>query len=481
MRCRFAVVVILISLWLAGAGRAFAQAGGDGQTTIHVVQRGETLFRIALSYGTSVEALAQTNGISDATNIQVGQRLIIPSGLVNASVPTAERHVIQPGETLAHIALRYGSTESIVAAINNIVNPSLIYVGQVLDVSERAPGRPLLSRGYTHTVSATDTLYRIALGYGATLESIMSANDLGLPTAIFPGQQLLIPGPEDAPALRSLPAPLTEVRITPLPLKVGSSFAIHVMTNQALTITGSFIDRDITFASGPDGLSHTGLGAIYALSTPGQYPLTLTLQAPAGEPTTYTVTLRVQDGGYGRENITLPADRTDLLDATASAADHQILLSVMSAFTPERHFDGPFGLPAAAPVTSRFGTRRSYNGSEYDRFHSGTDFGGPPGAAIYAPADGRVVMVDTLTVYGLFTAIDHGWGVYTGYAHQSESLVSVGQFVTAGEVIGRIGDTGRSAGPHLHWEFWVNGVETDGMQWTRTDFSIAPDVFAAED
>jgi len=124
-------------------------------------------------------------------------------------------------------------------------------------------------------------------------------------------------------------------------------------------------------------------------------------------------------------------------------------------------------------VTSPFGTRRSYNGGPYERFHTGTDFGGGPGAPIYAPAAGRVALVTTLNIYGLFTIIDHGQGVFTAYAHQTESYVEAGQIVQAGEVIGTIGNSGRSVGPHLHWELWVNGVETDAIQWTRFDFAAS--------
>ena len=458
--------VILLVVFALALGTPAGLVLAQGGTTIHVVQRGETLFRIALNYGTSVEAIAQTNSLPDATSIQVGQRLVIPSGLVNATVPTSGRHVTQPGETLAHIALRHGSTEDIVAALNNIVNPAQLYVGQVLDVSETAPGRPTLTQGYTHTVKAGETLYRIALQYHATLDDIQRANNLTLPTLIYPGQQLLIPGPEDAPALRVLPAPLTEVSFSPLPIEVGRTVGLHVTTSEPATLSAMFLDRPVTFFS-EDGLTHNAIIGIYAFTEPGQYPFTVILQTAAGSTQSFTAPLRVKDGGYTREQITVDAA---LLDNALNAAEHELLVSMMSAYTPEKYFAGPLGLPAAAPVTSSFGTRRSYNGGDYDRFHTGTDFGGPPGAPIYAPADGRVVMVDTLNIYGLCTIIDHGHGVYTMYAHQTDSLVQPGQFVSEGEAIGTIGNSGRSAGPHLHWEVWVSGVEVDGIQWTRMSF-----------
>src|SRR5688572_32248826 len=78
----------------------------DPSVIIHVVQRGETLFRIALNYGVAVQELTSLNGIVDPSNIQVGQRLLVPGAV--ASAPTlAQTHVVQPGETLRSIAQLY--------------------------------------------------------------------------------------------------------------------------------------------------------------------------------------------------------------------------------------------------------------------------------------------------------------------------------------------------------------------------------------
>jgi murein DD-endopeptidase MepM/ murein hydrolase activator NlpD len=105
------------------------------------------------------------------------------------------------------------------------------------------------------------------------------------------------------------------------------------------------------------------------------------------------------------------------------------------------------------------------------RLHLGTDFGGAPGTAIFAPADGVVVFSGPLEVRGLATIVDHGWGVYTGYWHQTESYVVPGDRVVSGQVIGTIGMSGRATGPHLHWEMWVSGVPVDPMQWVQQAFA----------
>ena len=84
---------------------------------------------------------------------------------------------------------------------------------------------------------------------------------------------------------------------------------------------------------------------------------------------------------------------------------------------------------------------------------------------IYAPAPGKVVFVGLLTVRGNATIIDHGWGVYSGFYHQSRIDVKVGDIVETGQIIGQIGGTGRVTGPHLHWDLWVNGIQVNPFYW----------------
>ena len=111
--------------------------------------------------------------------------------------------------------------------------------------------------------------------------------------------------------------------------------------------------------------------------------------------------------------------------------------------------------PAAHSMTSSFGARRDpFTGST--AMHAGIDFRGPTGAPIYAAAKGRVSYVGQKAGYGNVVEISHGNGMITRYAHMSAFRSRVGQEVAAGDVIGAIGSTGRSTGPHLHFEVRVN-------------------------
>lgn len=146
-------------------------------------------------------------------------------------------------------------------------------------------------------------------------------------------------------------------------------------------------------------------------------------------------------------------------------------LSRMSAL--ERGLDGiPQVMPAdMRNISSGFGYRRDpFNGGA--AMHRGLDFRGAMGAPIHAAADGRVSFVGQQQGYGNVVEVTHGNGMMTRYAHMSRFASRVGQQVTAGTVIGHIGSTGRSTGPHLHFEVHINGRAVN----PRPFLEAAPDV-----
>ena len=114
-----------------------ATAAPAGQVT-HVVQPGENLFRIALRYGTTVQAIASANGIANPALIKAGQVLKIPTAGTPLTAPAGETtYVVQPGDNLFRIGLRFGMSHTYLAQYNGIANPALIYVGQVLRIPPR--------------------------------------------------------------------------------------------------------------------------------------------------------------------------------------------------------------------------------------------------------------------------------------------------------------------------------------------------------
>jgi murein DD-endopeptidase MepM/ murein hydrolase activator NlpD len=443
----------------------------SGGTTVHVVQRDETLYRIALRYGTTIEAIAEANGISDPRYIAVGQRLLIPNAQFNAPGALIT-HQVMPGESLDRLAAVFQTTMDQIASANFITNPALIYAGQDLtirqgtidqSVTESTDSRTL------HRVLPGETLPAIAVKYNVRLNKLLDANDSDLIMPVFPNQRLWIPRAAPDADATDLPLPLTSYTITPIPAVQGQTISLQITTIGPATLSGTFMGYPIQFVT-QDANQHFALFGIHAFAASGVFPMPITILEPDGTQTAFTERVRVDEGGYGTEAISLDTQLNDLLNPQVTEPEWERVATMMSAFTSQRYFEGLMGLPSTGAITSRFGTRRTYNGGTLDSFHSGTDFAGGPGSSVVAPAAGVVVLAEELPVRGNATIIDHGWGVVTGYWHQSEIYVNVGDVVTAGQIIGTVGSTGRSTGPHLHWEMWIGGVQVDPMQWVQQSF-----------
>lgn len=135
--------------------------------------------------------------------------------------------------------------------------------------------------------------------------------------------------------------------------------------------------------------------------------------------------------------------------------------------TAGHDFMSGFDWPAPGIESGVFGSQRIDNGVPMSP-HFGVDMAAPTGTPIRAPADGVVTISDDYFLDGGFTLIDHGQGVSTCYLHQSKRLVKVGEPVRRGQLIGRIGQTGRATGPHLHWAMNWFEVKLDPSLSTRT-------------
>ena len=122
--------------------------------------------------------------------------------------------------------------------------------------------------------------------------------------------------------------------------------------------------------------------------------------------------------------------------------------------------------PVEGQVTGSFGERIDpFNGE--GAFHSGVDIGSSYGHAIVAPADGVVTLTDTMGGYGKTIMIDHGNGISTRYGHLSGFAVTAGQRVQRGDLIGYVGESGRSTGPHLHYEVRINDTPVNPYKYLR--------------
>ena len=130
--------------------------------------------------------------------------------------------------------------------------------------------------------------------------------------------------------------------------------------------------------------------------------------------------------------------------------------------TGTRLWTGPFVRPVPDPANSAFGTRTVLNGQPRSP-HGGADFLSPQGRPVKAPNAGRVVLADTLYYTGGTVILDHGLGLFSLFAHLSDITARQGDLVKRGDVVGRVGRTGRATGPHLHWTVRLDGARVDPL------------------
>jgi len=378
-------------------------------------------------------------------------------------------YVAQLDDTLSAIASRYETTVQALVQANGIENPNLIHPGQRLIIPSASPTPEPTTQAQVHVVQRGETLYRIAQFYGTTVRDLAAANNLANPNLIYRGQKLIIPSAMASPA-EPLPAPFVAVELTPSPIVQGQTLVVKVQAEGIVGLSGLYDQgRLVVFVEGEQRTlrgERWALVGIHARTEAGAHPLKLIATDAEGQQTEVLLSVPVVDGGYGVENIVLPPDRSALLDPDLLKAERERLAQVFGVFGRQQLWVGPFIVPVEGPITSQFGTRRSYNGGPARSYHEGIDYDAPPGAAVLAANDGQVALAEPLTVRGNAVIIDHGLGVYSGYYHLSEINAQEGQQVKKGDTVGKVGDTGLATGPHLHWEIRVSGINIDPAQWT---------------
>ncbi|MFN8580467.1 MAG: M23 family metallopeptidase [Gemmatimonadaceae bacterium] len=237
-----------------------------------------------------------------------------------------------------------------------------------------------------------------------------------------------------------------QVRWSPSNPKPGTFFLVTVRRAEGSALAGDVAGEPLHFTSGGD--SAWAIAPIPIDSTRG---VALRLSCAGGDTTRLRV--RSSTATYAVERLRVDPRFASQPDSALAArlkreSDMARAVADASHDTP-RLWTGPFLPPRTSRVTSRYGTGREFNGAITSR-HLGTDFAGETGALVHAVNRGVVRMVEAFYMGGNVIYVDHGAGITTAYLHLSRALVSVGDTVSRGQELGRVGATGRVTGPHLH-------------------------------
>lgn len=208
-----------------------------------------------------------------------------------------------------------------------------------------------------------------------------------------------------------------------------------------------------------DGTEWIAVVGIPLETPPGRQ--TLRVESASGMIENLPFTVHAKE--YAVQRITLKDQRKvepppeDLIRIEKEAAE---IKAAFAQWNDQRDVTLDFQRPADGPLSSPFGLRRFFNGQARNP-HSGLDIAAPVGAAVRAPADGTVITTGDYFFNGNTVFLDHGQGLVTMYCHLGSIAVQAGQRVARGTVIGAVGMTGRTTGPHLHWSVSLNNVRVD--------------------
>ncbi len=161
-----------------------------------------------------------------------------------------------------------------------------------------------------------------------------------------------------------------------------------------------------------------------------------------------------------------PDDIAYLFDESLELAEEEFLVEATSPIALQRYWEAQFQSPRDASATGFYGDVRRSNERETPLLHFGTDLLADFGDPVSAAASGVVAANLLLDIHGNTLVLDHGLGVYSIYSHLEEFLAAPGERVSIGAAIATAGSTGRSTGPHLHWELRIFGMPVDTRQWT---------------
>lgn len=257
----------------------------------------------------------------------------------------------------------------------------------------------------------------------------------------------------------------TAIAVDPSVPRRGTLVRLTVAPAAAETVTGlsgEVAGEPLHFRS-TDGVSWVSLAGV---PVSGHDSLAITLVVLRGEGRdTIHESIAVTTADYPVEQLRV-APRMAEPDSAArrriARDSRRARAASLAAHGTEQLWTDPFVLPREDRITSQYGTGREFNGKIMSR-HLGTDFAGAVGAPVHATNRGRVALVADFYLAGKVVYLDHGDGLISAYFHLSRALVKPGDIVERGQLIGRVGQSGRVTGPHLHWVMRYGVTTVDPM------------------
>jgi len=392
MRFKYGLVLILIiTVSLLNPLQGYAQAGGP----VYSVQAGDTLYSIAIRFGTTVEDILLLNPGVDPASLAIGAQLVIP-GFEDVSGVLITTSV-RAGQTLELLEKTHASSTEGIVKLNRILNPERLYIGQDLVLTENPENTSLKP----FIFQSVDSL--LAASASKSQNPWLTASQMGINSLWAVGGSIGHAPSEEAAVF---PDPVEFIFVTPDAPYQGRTLEVHVEVNADVTAdliaTGSLGEIDLRFVE-YEPAHFIALQGVDVLTNPGLADLRIQLYSAEDNAPLYGFQqpIRIRNGGYPRDPVLrVPPESVDPAN-TQQEAD--AVAAAVSGVTPDKGWNGTLLFPTAyyESFPSYFGSLRNYNDMGYNSYHTGLDLFGNTDTPVNAPADGTVVMVDTLPARGL--------------------------------------------------------------------------------
>jgi murein DD-endopeptidase MepM/ murein hydrolase activator NlpD len=247
----------------------------------------------------------------------------------------------------------------------------------------------------------------------------------------------------------------------------GHTWLLRIRTNEPAAVEVRLDGRDLPIEQG-HGYGWAIVG-FPPTSNTATIPLVVEGRDSAGNQSEVSEPVQVASEQFPLDKVEVEPTLASLLASDIRSDEDARLAANYQKVSRPKLWEGRFLMPVAGEIITEFGSQRSYNGGAVIGHHAGVDIAAGQGRNVVAPARGRVVVVDDVRLRGKILILDHGLGVFTTYAHLAQVDVKLGETVERGQVIAKVGSTGLSTGPHLHWELWVGGANVNPIEWTERD------------
>jgi len=472
------ILVTLLLLFIFSIPFYSFADGNNDEFIIHKVTKGDTLWGISKQYNLSLKLIFDLNNIKDEDTLSIGQIIKIHQD----NLPTADytMHIVNKGETLWSIAQKYNLSVNLILATNNIANSELISIGQKVKIPSHKNAiaetniinqavigktnnninnnisQPRNAEPIVYTVKAGDNLWDISRKYGVSVEVIIDINNFRDKDFLSLGQKLEIPA-------------------------IGGGVSNSNQKQEPTIITYTVVKGDTLWSISQrydvkmiSIISVNNLKQISRLSIGQKLKLPITNmdiakaegydQEAVAEEIIYYVKKGESLWSISREyNVKLESivAANSITDASKISAGQQLRIPNVPG---ARLSINNFIWPVRGRISSPYGVR-VLNGRK--EFHAGIDIGGPTGTNIVAAESGRVSYTGYMRGYGNVIILSHERGYSTVYGHNLVNLVKKGQYVKKGSIIGKVGRTGNASGSHLHFEIRLSGKPVNPLSYLK--------------